>query len=90
MAKTSIEWLIEELNNIKAWTKNDTILSKADMLIEQAKEMYKQEQENKFTEEEVLNIVEKFYEIYGSGLGVVTEVKKQKTLEFIQSIKQRK
>jgi hypothetical protein len=43
MKQTAVEWLVEELNNIKVWTKNDIILQKADILIEQAKEMEKQQ-----------------------------------------------
>jgi len=39
--ETAVEWLVEELNNIKVWTKNDIILQKADILIEQAKEIEK-------------------------------------------------
>ena len=41
MKQSAVEWLVEELNNIKVWTKNDIILQKADILIEQAKEMEK-------------------------------------------------
>ena len=43
MKQSVVEWLIDELNNIKVWTKNDIILSKADVLIDQAKEMEKQQ-----------------------------------------------
>jgi hypothetical protein len=43
MKQTAVQWLVEELNNIKVWTKNDIILQKADILIEQAKEMEKQQ-----------------------------------------------
>ena len=34
MKQTAVQWLVEELNNIKVWTKNDIILQKADILIE--------------------------------------------------------
>jgi len=54
MKQTAVQWLVEELNNIKVWTKNDIILQKADILIEQAKEMEKQQQG--YTKEKVLEI----------------------------------
>ena len=43
MKQTAVEWLVDELNNIKAWTKNDITLSKADILIEQAKKIEKEQ-----------------------------------------------
>jgi len=54
MKQTAVQWLVEELNNIKVWTKNDIILQKADILIEQAKEMEKQQQG--YTQEKVFEI----------------------------------
>ena len=58
MKQTAVEWLVDELNNIKAWTKNGIILSKADILIGQAKEMEKQQQG--YSEEEVLQMLEDY------------------------------
>ena len=58
MKQTAVQWLVEELNNIKVWTKNDIILQKADILIEQAKEMEKQQQG--YSEEEVIEILLNF------------------------------
>ena len=58
MKQTAVEWLVDELNNIKAWTKNGIILSKADILIGQAKEMEKQQQG--YSEEEVIEVLQKY------------------------------
>lgn len=55
MKQTAVEWLVDELNNIKSWTKNGIILSKADILIDQAKEMEKKQQG--YSEEEVKFII---------------------------------
>lgn len=48
------------------------------------------QQETLYTEEQVMKIAEKSHEIYSSGLGVATDVKKQKLIEYIQSLKQPK
>jgi len=71
MEKTAVEWLVDELNNIKAWTKNVIILSKADILIGQAKEMEKQQQG--YSEEEVLDMLYKHTEDMLAGKKVTLE-----------------
>jgi hypothetical protein len=49
-----------------------------------AKETYK------YTEEDLINLVQKGHEIYNEGLGVATDAKKQKLIDFIQSLQQPK
>ncbi len=49
-----------------------------------AKETYK------YTEEDLVNLVQKGHEIYNEGLGVATDAKKQKLIDFIQSLQQPK
>jgi hypothetical protein len=49
-----------------------------------AKETYK------YTEEDLINLVQKGHEIYNEGLGVATDAKKQKLIDFIQSLQQSK
>jgi hypothetical protein len=49
-----------------------------------AKETYK------YTEEDLINLVEKGHEIYNEGLGVATDAKKQKLIDFSLSLQQPK
>jgi hypothetical protein len=44
----------------------------------------------KYTEEDLMNLVQKGHEIYNEGLGVATDAKKQKLINFIQSLQQPK
>ncbi len=51
---------------------------------EKAKETYK------YTEEDLMNLVQKAHEIYSSGFGVATDVKKQDLIDFTKSLNQPK
>jgi hypothetical protein len=50
----------------------------------EAKETYK------YTEKDLINLVEKGHEIYNNGLGVATDAKKQKLIDFSLSLQQSK
>ena len=70
------------------WDIYEDLVSEDAWLIEKgynkAKETYK------YTEEDLMNLVEKGHEIYNEGLGVATDAKKQKLIDFIQSLRQPK
>jgi hypothetical protein len=42
---------------------------------------------HKYTENDLINLVQKSHEIYNEGLGVATDAKKQKLISFIESMK---
>jgi predicted secreted Zn-dependent protease len=47
----------------------------------------KAKETHKYTEKDLMNLVQKSHEIYNEGLGVATDSKKQKLIDFIQSVK---
>jgi hypothetical protein len=47
----------------------------------------KAKETHKYTKNDLINLVQKSHEIYNDGLGVVTDSKKQKLIDFIQSVK---
>lgn len=47
----------------------------------------KAKETQKYTEKYLMNLVQKSHEIYNEGLGVATDAKKQKLIDFIQSLK---
>jgi len=47
----------------------------------------KAKETHKYTENDLINLVQKSHEIYNEGLGVATDAKKQKLIDFIQSVK---
>jgi hypothetical protein len=48
----------------------------------------KAKETHKYTEKDLMNLVQKSHEIYNEGLGVATDSKKQKLISFIESMKQ--
>jgi hypothetical protein len=47
----------------------------------------KAKETHKYTENDLINLVQKSHEIYNDGLGVATDAKKQKLISFIESMK---
>jgi hypothetical protein len=47
----------------------------------------KAKEPHKYTETDLINLAQKIHEIYNDGLAVATDAKKQKLIDFIQSVK---
>ena len=79
---TSIEWLVEKLGIKEMYEDSDMPL---DNILEQAKEMHKQETENLYTEKDMEFMFESGYR-----KNTFRETTFEQALTFIQSIKQLK